>query len=143
MKPNHLHGTDQPEWSEAEKKVAIESYHQYPDHTIAIYVGNEDLVPFGTYTVDDLIGHMDGKKRWKLLSECRWVDCLGPLRPEIDSCVQNRPPQGRRQGARGDGAAHDGVGDGRPQHGPPRGSLRRDWYVVVKWEFWCRCPPPV
>lgn len=52
---------DQPEWSEAEKRVAIESYHQHPENTIAIYVGNEDLVPFGTYTVDDLIGHMDGE----------------------------------------------------------------------------------
>lgn len=63
--PPHLHpalraAADQPEWSEAEKKMAIESYHEHPDHTIAIYVGNEDLVPFGTYTVDDLIGHMDG-----------------------------------------------------------------------------------
>jgi len=40
--------------------MAIASYHQHPEHTIAIYVGNEDLVPFGPYTADDLIGHMDG-----------------------------------------------------------------------------------
>jgi hypothetical protein len=61
--PLGIHATtiDQPEWSEAEKKMAIQSYHQHPEHTIAIYVGNEDLVPFGTYTVDDLIGHMDGR----------------------------------------------------------------------------------
>lgn len=40
--------------------MAVESYHQHPEHIIAIYVGNEDLVPFGTYTVDELIGHMAG-----------------------------------------------------------------------------------
>lgn len=56
--------------------MAIESYHQYPEHTIAIYVGNEDLVPFGTYTVDDLIGHMDGKTRWGLWSgHVSWWMC--------------------------------------------------------------------
>lgn len=52
--------TDEPSWSEAEKEMAIASYHQHPEHTIAIYVGNEDLVPFGPYTADDLIGHMNG-----------------------------------------------------------------------------------
>ena len=61
--------------------MAIESYQQYPEHTIAIYVGNEDLVPFGTYTVDDLIGHMDGKTRSDLgCGDAFWLDVLGPSR---------------------------------------------------------------
>lgn len=69
--------------------MAIESYHQYPEHTIAIYVGNEDLVPFGTYTVDDLIGHMEGKKRWGLWNGqvSRWIRAGYIARVDIDGCI--------------------------------------------------------
>jgi exo-beta-1,3-glucanase (GH17 family) len=49
---------DEPSWTEAEKRVAVQSAISFPSHTVAIYVGNENVAPYGNYSVDELIRHM-------------------------------------------------------------------------------------
>jgi len=49
---------EEPSWTEAEKQTAIQSAIAYPEETLAIYVGNENVFPYKTYTVDMLLGHM-------------------------------------------------------------------------------------
>jgi len=49
---------EEPSWTEAEKQTAIQSAIAYPDETLAIYVGNENVFPYKNYTVDVLLGHM-------------------------------------------------------------------------------------
>lgn len=44
--------------AEEEKAAAIRAYHANPDSIAAIYVGNEDLMPVGPFTADELIGHI-------------------------------------------------------------------------------------
>ena len=53
--------TDEPTWIESEKKAAVDSFYNYPENLIAIYVGNENLIPFGPFPVDDIINHIQGK----------------------------------------------------------------------------------
>jgi hypothetical protein len=47
--------------AEEEKAAAIRAYHANPDSIAAIYVGNEDLIPVGPFSVDDIIGHIQGR----------------------------------------------------------------------------------
>lgn len=49
---------EEPSWTEAEKQTAIQSAIAYPDDTLAIYVGNENVFPYKNYTVEVLEGHM-------------------------------------------------------------------------------------
>lgn len=46
--------------AEEEKAAAIRAYHADPDSIAAIYVGNEDLIPLGPFSVDEIIGHIQG-----------------------------------------------------------------------------------
>lgn len=46
--------------AEEEKAAAIRAYHANPGSIAAIYVGNEDLIPAGPFSVDEIIGHIQG-----------------------------------------------------------------------------------
>ena len=49
--------------AEEEKAAAIRAYHADPQSIAAIYVGNEDLIPAGPFSVDDIVGHIQGNKK--------------------------------------------------------------------------------
>ena len=46
--------------AEEEKAAAIRAYKANPGSIAAIYVGNEDLIPAGPFSVDEIIGHIQG-----------------------------------------------------------------------------------
>jgi hypothetical protein len=57
--------TDRPDWTQSEIGLAIDAYYKYPRNLLSIYVGNEDLIPNGPFSVDAVIGYLNRKSKFE------------------------------------------------------------------------------